>query len=68
MARQGQFSGGTAAVGRSLSFVHPRDNNFEKGKYAPELLGLKLSDSKRDELQQRIDDLYKTFLGERDFL
>lgn len=67
MARMGQFSGGTAAIGRSLSFVHPRDNDFEKGKYAPELLKMKLTDKQRDELQDRINDLYKTFLGERDF-
>lgn len=68
MARMGSFSSDTAAIGRSLSFVHPRDNDFEKGKYAPALLKMKLTDKQRDDLQARIDDLYKVFLGEREYL
>lgn len=67
MARTGQFSGGTTGYGAALSYVHPRNNDFDKLRYAPELAGMDLTRAQRERLQERIDELYLTLRGERDF-
>lgn len=65
----GQFSGGNKLYGAPLSIVHPPDNNVDAARYAPELLdpSLKLKEKQREELQDRIDELYGVMRGERDY-
>lgn len=69
MARRGRFSKGFVPYGAPLSYVHPSDNRLPS-HLIPELedaaLGLTL-DQQLD-LQDRIDDLYQTLRGERDYL
>lgn len=67
MARVGQFSGGTEGYGRALSFVHPTDNDFEKGRYDPALLALHLAPSDLEDLQSRVQDLYRSLQGDREW-
>lgn len=68
MARSGEFSRGAVAYGTPLNIVHPRNNKmpreFVNALYDP---GLDLTLAQQEELQQRIDDLYQTLRGERDF-
>lgn len=70
MARSGQFSGGGQLFGQPLTVVHPPDNNVDAARYAPELLdpSLKLTESQRERLQERINELYGVLRGERDYL
>lgn len=60
MARMGTFAGATEQYGGPVSFVHPKDNDFEKARFNPILLDprLKLTNKQRRELQREIDDLY----------
>lgn len=71
MARSGSFSGGTNQIGVALPFVHPADNDFEKGRFAPRLLRYArihhLTQRELRELQSRVNDLYLVMQGERDF-
>jgi hypothetical protein len=69
MARRGSFSKGYVEYGAPLSFVHPQDNVMPK-PFVDELYdpSLGLTDEQREELQDRIDDLYGTLRGERDYL
>lgn len=69
MARMGGFSRGSVGYGLPLSFVKPRDNNYQANRWAPELLdpALNLTDAQRQELQDRIDELYNVYRGERDY-
>ncbi len=59
MARMGTFAGASEEFGRPLSFIHPRDNDFEKARFHPILLDprLKLTNKQRRRLQEQIDDL-----------
>ena len=59
MARLGVFAGPTEAYGVSMSFVHPADNDFLKGKYDPLLLDprLQLTDKQRREIQAEIEQV-----------
>jgi hypothetical protein len=68
MARVGEFTGGQAGYGQPLSYKHPIDNDFNKGRFAPRLLAMDISDSKRVDLQERIDELFAVLRGERDLL
>lgn len=70
MARAGQFTGGGQLFGQPMSVIHPPDNNVDAARYAPELLdsSLKLTEKQREELQDRIDELYGVMRGERDYL
>ena len=57
MARMGVFAGPTEQYGVSLSFVHPKDNDFAKARFDPLLLDprLRLTDKQRREIQAEID-------------
>ena len=70
MARTGSFSGGGQLFGAPIAVVHPPDNNVDAVRYAPELLdpSLQLTEQQREELQARVDELYGTLRGERDYL
>ena len=67
--RSGNFSRGRVSYGLPLSYVHPEDNS-QPPQFVSELedasLGLTLE--QKQELQDRIDDLYGTLKGERDYL
>jgi hypothetical protein len=69
MARMGSFSGGGQLFGQPIAVVHPPDNNVQAARYAPELLdpSLQLTEQQREELQQRVDELYGVLRGERDY-
>jgi hypothetical protein len=64
MARMGQFTGATEQYGGVVSYIHPKDNDFNKARFSDAVLDprLKLTDAQRRELQGEIDDLYY-FLG-----
>lgn len=58
------FAGGTEQYGGVVSYVHPKDNDFEKARFHPSLLDprLDITNKQRRELQKEIDDQYY-FLG-----
>ena len=60
MARSGSFAGPSEGYAEPLSYIHPKDNDFAKAKYHPDLLDpkLKLTDEERDRLQAEIDELF----------
>lgn len=59
MARMGTFAGSSEAYGDVVSYIHPKDNDFEKARFHPILLDprLKLTLKQRRNLQRQIDDL-----------
>lgn len=69
MARKGQFSKGYVSYGAPLSFIHPPDNVMPS-QFVDDLYDatLGLTQEQREELQDRIDDLYGVLRGERDYL
>ena len=60
MARMGQFAGATEQYGGPVSYVHPKDNNFDLARFSPEVLDprWKLTDAQKRKKQEEIDDLY----------
>ena len=70
MARMGSFTGGGQLYGQPLSIVHPPDNNVDAARYSAALLdpSLKLTESQREDLQERVNELYGVLRGERDYL
>ena len=56
----GTFAGATEAYGGPVSFVHPKDNDFEKARFNPAVLDprWKMTDKQRRETQEEIDELY----------
>jgi len=64
MARMGTFAGATEIYGDPVSFVHPKDNDFDKARFSNPLLDPRfdMTDKQRREAQQKIDDLMY-FLG-----
>lgn len=64
--RMGQFSRVSHEYGASLGVVKPPKNDFGKN-YPTELDGLGLTEAQREELTQRIRDLFETYKGEREF-
>ncbi len=69
MARSGSFSGGGQLYGQPMAVIHPPDNNVDASRYAPELLdpSMQLTEEQKEELQERIDELYGVMRGERDY-
>jgi hypothetical protein len=69
MARSGSFSKSTVSYGVPLSFAHPTDNAMPP-QFDPALddPSLKLTDIQKQELQDRIDDLYGVLRGEAKLL
>lgn len=67
--RSGSFSRSGVSYGLPLSYVHPEDNK-QPPQFVSELedaaLGLTLE--QKQELQDRIDDLFATLRGERDYV
>lgn len=53
--------------GNALSFVHPPDNKMP-GPFIDQLNTMNLTEEQRQELQDRIDDLYRVLRGERDYV
>lgn len=64
--RIGSFSRVTHEYGASLSVVKPPKNNFGKA-YPPELDDLELTRAEREELTQRIADLFSSYQAEREY-
>lgn len=62
MARVGSFLGPTLVYGAPLSIVHPSDNNVAGSQYHPSLRdpSLNLTDKQMYDLQQEINELYRT--------
>jgi hypothetical protein len=60
----GTFAGATEQYGDPLSFVHPKDNDFNKARFNELLLDprLKLTQAQRRRLQEEIDNLVGTLL------
>lgn len=69
IARRGSFTKAGVDYGIPLSFVHPQDNKMP-GPFIPELqnAALSLTLTQQQDLQDRIDDLYQTLKGERNYL
>ena len=66
--RQGSFSKGAVSYGQPLSFIHPIDNLMPpQWDTVLDDATLGLTDAQKQELQDRIDDLYATIRGERDY-
>lgn len=59
MARIGTFAGASEQYGLPLSFVHPKDNDMAKARFAPTLLDPRfdLTNKQRRDIQEEIDDL-----------
>jgi hypothetical protein len=68
MARSGQFSKSGVSYGVPLSFAHPTDNKMPP-QFDPALddPSLALTDIQKQELQDRIDDLYHVLQGENKY-
>lgn len=64
MARMGTFTGATEVYGDPVSFVHPKDNDFDKARFSDAVLDprFKLTDKQMRDAQREIDDLMY-FLG-----
>jgi len=67
--RKGSFSQGAISYGAPLGYIHPPDNTLPP-QFDPLLddAALGLSDAQKADLQDRIDDLFDTLRGERDYL
>lgn len=66
--RMGQFSKSNIIYGQSLDVVKPRDNN--PGSVIPAALfdpSLNLTEAQRQELTDRINDLFRVYQGERGY-
>lgn len=67
MARRGSFSRGGVLYGVPLSLVHPIDNRYPP-QFIDDITGLgNLTLEQMQDLQDRVDDLYESLKGERDY-
>lgn len=68
MARTGQFLGPTQTFGAPLAIVKPADNNVTSSRYHPALLdpSLKLTEDQMRDMQNEINELYRTLQLGRD--
>lgn len=66
--RNGSFSRSAQPYGQALSVVKAPDNN--PGSWIPQELNdpsLKLTEAQKQDLAQRIHDLYNMYQGQRDY-
>lgn len=68
MVRSGQFLGPSQVFGAPLAIVKPPDNDVTKSRYHPSLLdpSLKLTEDQMRDLQNEINELYRTLQLGRD--
>lgn len=68
MARMGQFSRSATQYGMPVGVVKPPDNNVGS-RYSEDLLdpSMGLTEEQRQELQDRINELFAVLRGERDY-